>query len=156
VIMKRIVGIFTLVLLCSLSVYSQDNKIIYDEYGPIYTSMNDSIMVYHTKEGKQLEIKLNQVCFKDGDDYLIEYLKKIYYKFNYNDDYSYRVFFFVLFNSNLRIKEIRGTTLPLNSYSESKRKRIKTYTKGLKRTKSKWKKVTNQKWYVYCFSFVTD
>ena len=118
--MKRIVGIFTLVLLCSLSVYSQDNKIIYDEYGPIYTSMNDSIMVYHTKEGKQLEIKLNQVCFKDGDDYLIEYLKKIYYKFNYNDDYSYRVFFFVLFNSNLRIKEIRGTTLPLNSYSESK------------------------------------
>lgn len=55
--MKRIVGAFSLVLLCSLSVYSQNNKIIYDEYGPIYTSMNDSIIVYNTKEGKQLEIK---------------------------------------------------------------------------------------------------
>ncbi len=154
--MKRIVGAFSLVLLCSLSVYSQNNKIIYDEYGPIYTSMNDSIIFYHTKEGKQLEIKLNQVCFKEGDDYLKEYLKKNWYKSNYNDDYSYRVYFFILFNSNLKIKEVRGTTLPLSSYSESKKKRIKTYTKGLKRTKSKWEKVTNQKWYVYCFSFVTD
>ena len=154
--MKRIVGAFSLVLLCSLSVYSQNNKIIYDEYGPIYTSMNDSIIVYNTKEGKQLEVKLNQVSFKDGDDYLKEYLKKNWYKSNYNDDYSYRVYFFILFNSNLKIKEVRGTTLPLSSYSESKKKRIKTYTKGLKRTKSKWEKVTNQKWYVYCFSFVTD
>ena len=75
--MKRIVGAFSLVLLCSLSVYSQNNKIIYDEYGPIYTSMNDSIIVYNTKEGKQLEVKLNQVSFKDGDDYLKEYLKRI-------------------------------------------------------------------------------
>ena len=154
--MKRIIGVFTLILLCSLSVYCQNNKIIYDEYGPIYTSINDSIIVYNTKKGKQLEINLNQVYFKDGDDNLKEYLKKNCYKSNYNDDYGYRVFFFVLFNSNLRIKEVRGTTLPLSSYTESKKKRIKTYTKGLKRTKSKWGKVTNQKWYVYCFSFVID
>ena len=85
--------------------------------------MNDSIIFYHTKEGKQLEIKLNQVCFKEGDDYLKEYLKKNWYKSNYNDDYSYRVFFFLLFNSNLRIKEVRGTTLPYSSYTESKKKR---------------------------------
>ena len=154
--MKKIIGILSLVLLCSFSVYSQ-NKMMYDEYGPIYTSMNDSVMGYITKEGKQLEIKLNQVCFKDGDDNLKEYLRKNYYKPNdWDDDYSYRVCFFILFNSNLRIKEIRGSIPPLNSYTESQKNRIKQYSKGLKRTKSKWKKITNQKWYVYCFSFVTD
>ena len=155
--MKKIVGVLSLVLLCSFSVYCQNNKIMYDEYGPIYASKNDSIIVYITKEGKQLEIKLNQVIFKGGDDNLKEYLRKNYYKPNdWDDDYSYRVFFFILFDSNLGIKEIRGSIPPLRSYTESKKKRIKLYTKGLKRTNSKWKKITNQKWYVYCTSFVTD
>jgi len=130
---------------------------MYDEYGPIYASKNDSIIVYITKEGKQLEIKLNQVIFKGGDDNLKEYLRTNYYKSNdWDNDYSYRVFFFILFDSNLSIKEIRGSVPPLGYYTESKKARIKLYKKGLKRTKSKWKKIANQKWYLYCFSFVTD
>ena len=153
--MKKRVGIITLAIMYSLTLYCQSNKMIYDEYGPIYTSLNDSIIVYNTKKGKQVEIELNQVCFKDGDDSLKDYLKMNYYKSNYSDDYSYRVFFFVLFNSHLRIKEVRGVTLPSELYSESKKKRIKQYIKGLKRTSSKWKKKSNKKWYVYFFSFVT-
>ena len=155
--MKKVVGILFLVSLCSFSVYCQNSKIMYDEYGPIYASKNDSIIVYITKEGKHLEIKLNQVIFKGGDDNLKEYLRNNYYESNdWDDDYSYRVFFFILFDSNLSIKEIRGSIPPLRYYTESKKKRIKLYTKGLRRTKSKWKKISNQKWYVYCTSFVTD
>lgn len=157
--MKKVVGVLYLVLMCSFSVYCQNSKIMYDEYGPIYASKNDSIMVYITKEGKQLKIKLNQVIFKSGDENLKEYLRNNYYKPNdWDDDYSYRVFFFILFDSNLRIKEIRASIPPLwyYYYSESQKERIKLYTEGLKRTQSKWKKITNQKWYVYCTSFVTD
>ncbi len=155
--MKKKVGVLTLALLCSLSVYCQNSKIMYDEYGPIYSSMNDSMIVYITKEGKQLEIELNQVFFTGGEDHLKEYLRKNYYKPNKrDDDYTYRVFFFILFNSNLRIKEIRDAIPPLRSYTESKRERMKLYIKGIKRTKSKWKKNKDQKWYIYCFSFATD
>ena len=76
--MKKVVGILFLVSLCSFSVYCQNSKIMYDEYGPIYASKNDSIIVYITKEGKHLEIKLNQVIFKGGDDNLKEYLRNSY------------------------------------------------------------------------------
>ena len=34
-IMKKVVGILFLVSLCSFSVYCQNSKIMYDEYGPI-------------------------------------------------------------------------------------------------------------------------
>jgi len=155
--MKKIVCVLSIVLLCSFSVYCQNNNIMYDEYGPIYASKNDSIIVYITKEGRQLEIKQNQVFFKGGDGCLKEYLRNNYYIPNErDDDYSYRVFFYILFDSNLRIKEIRGSVPSFKSIEESKKKRIKIYTKGLKKTKSKWKKITNQEWYIYCFSFVTD
>ena len=130
---------------------------MYDEYGPIYASKNDSIIVYITKEGKQLEIELNQVVFKGGDDNLKEYLRKNYYKPNdWDDDYTYRVFFFILFDSNIRIKEIRGSIPPLRFFTETQKNRIKLYSKGIKRTQSKWKKIKNQQWYMYCFSFITD
>ena len=74
-IMKKVVSVLFLVISCSFSVYCQNSKIMYDQYGPIYASKNDSIIVYITKEGKHLEIKLNQVFFKGGDDNLKEYLR---------------------------------------------------------------------------------
>lgn len=90
----------------------------------------------------------------DGMDKLKEDLRKEYHQTDDSDDY-YRVFFFMLFDNKLRLKEIRGVVLPLNQYTESRKKRVKQYMVGLKKTKSKWKKKTNQKWYVYCFSFAT-
>jgi len=148
--------LFSLILFWSISVFGQKNNYIYDNYGPIYTLMNDSIIVYNTKKGKQIEATLNQIYFKAGEDKLKEFLINNYYKSNHYDDYSYRVFFFILFDSKLKIKEIRGVVLPTNNFAESQKERIKMFIKGLKKTKSKWVKKTKQKWYVYCFSFVTD
>ena len=136
--------LFSLILFWSISVFGQKNNYIYDNYGPIYTLMNDSIIVYNTKKGKQIEATLNQIYFKAGEDKLKEFLIKNYYKSNYYDDYSYRVFFFILFDSKLRIKEIRGVTLPKNNFTESQKERIKQFIKGLKKTKSKWVKKQNR------------
>lgn len=91
----------------------------------------------------------------DGMDNLKEYLRKGYHIEDDSDDY-YRVFFFIIFDSKLRLKEVRGVALPLSQYTESRKKRVKMYVDGLKKTKYRWKKKTNQKRYVYCFSFATD
>ena len=153
--MGKVVYLLSLALLCSINAYCQNDKIIYDEYGIIYTVINDSIIIYNTKDGEKLEVKLNQVYFMEGEDNLKKYLRREYYHADDSEDYA-RAFFFMLFDSKLRLKEVRGVALPLNYYTESMKKRVKLYTNGLKKTKSKWKKKTDQKWYVYCFSFVTD
>ena len=109
------------------------------------------------KEKKKHEVKLKQITFTDGKNVLVDYLKKEYYKPGpSDDDYPYRVFFFILFDSRLKIKELRGCVLPFNQYTESKKKRVKQYITGLQKTKNRWKKESSQKWYEYSFSFVTD
>jgi len=61
------------------------------------------------KEKKKHEVKLKQITFTDGKNVLVDYLKKEYYKPGpSDDDYPYRVFFFILSDSRLKIKEDRG------------------------------------------------
>ncbi len=155
--MKNLLFFLAFMILCPIGAYCQNNKFV-DEYGDVYLPVNDSTIVYCTKKGKKYEVKLSQISFVDGESALVDYLKKEYYKPGPgDDDYTYRVFFFILFDSRLKIKEIRGFVLPLNNYTESaKKKRVKQYITGLQRTKNRWKKISNQKWYVYCFSFATD
>lgn len=59
--MGKVVYLLSLTLLCSISVYCQNDKIIYDEYGTIYTLINDSAIIYHTKKGGKYEVRLNQI-----------------------------------------------------------------------------------------------
>lgn len=153
--MKQLILFIYSALFCLISVYCQDGKNIYDEYGTIYIPVNDSTIIYNTRKGERHEVKLNQVYFTDGEDGLKDYLRTECHHSD-SDDYGYRVFFFMLFDSKLRIKEIRGITLPSNHYTEQKKKRVKQYIKGLKRTESKWRMRSSQEWYVYCFSFITD
>lgn len=154
--MKKILIVFAFVIIWPIGVCSQIIDNVYDEFGAIYTSINDSTIIYNTKKGKKYEVKLNEIYYKDGEDSLKKYLKTEYCKSDNSDDYAYRVFFFMLFDSKLRIKEIRGVVLPLGQYSESKKKRVESYIKRLKRTRNRWKKRINQKWYVYSFSFITE
>ena len=155
--MKDVLFTFIFTLLWPNGVFCQKNKSLYDEYGVVYMPVNDSTITYNTKKGKRYEIKLNQISFVDGENALVNYLKKQYYKPRlYDDDYAYRVFFFILFDSKLKIKEVRCCVLPFSQYTETQKRRIKLYTKGLKKTKNKWKKTSTQKKYIYAFSFVTD
>ena len=155
--MKRNLIFLAFTLLWPIEIYCQNINDVSDRHGVIFLPVNDSTIVYNTKKGEEYEIRLKQISFVDGENALVDYLKKNYYKSRpSDDDYAYRVFFFILFDSKLQIKEVRDFVLPLNQYTESKKKRVKLYTKGLKKTKNRWKKKSNQKWYVYSFSFVTD
>ena len=154
--MKKRYFILLLSLLCPIGVCCQMVNNVCDEFGVIYMPVNDSTIIYNTKKGKKYEVKLNKVYYVDGEDNLKKYLKERYSLFDNSDDYAYRVFFFMLFDSNLKIKEIRGVVLPLSHYTKTNKKRIKQYMKGLKRTKNRWLKKSNQNWFVYSFSFVTD
>lgn len=155
--MKKIWIFLVITILWPIEIYCQNINKISDEFGVVSIPVNDSTIVYCTKKGKKYEVKLNQISFIDGESALIDYLKKEYYKPEPGDyDYTYRVFFFIFFDSRLKIKEVRGFVLPLNQYTESNKKRVKQYIKGLQMTKNRWKKMSNQKWYVYCFSFATD
>ena len=155
--MRYILLFLAFTILWPIEIYCQNINNVFDEYGVVSIPLNDSTIIYCTKKGKKYEVKLNQVSFIDGENVLVDYLKKEYYKPGPgDDDYTYRVFFFILFDFRLKIKEIRGCVLPLNQYTESKKKRVKQYITGLQRTKNRWKKKSNQKWYVYSISFVTD
>ena len=155
--MKKNLIFLTFTILWPIEIYCQNFYDVSDRHGVIFLPVNDSTIVYNTKKGEKYEIRLKQISFVDGENALVDYLKKKYYKPGPgDDDYAYRVFFFILFDSKLQIKEVRDFVLPLNQYTESQKKRVKLYTKGLKKTKNRWKKKSNQKWYVYSFSFVTD
>jgi hypothetical protein len=155
--MKKNLIFLAFTILWPIEIYCQNINDVSDRHGVIFLPVNDSTIVYNTKKGEEYEIRLKQISFVDGENALVDYLKKKYYKPRpSDDDYAYRVFFFILFDSKLQIKEVRDFVLPLNQYTESKKKRVKLYTKGLKKTKNRWKKKSNQKWYVYSFSFVTD
>lgn len=154
--MKKVLCFLALMILWQIETCCQNTKNVINEFGSVYSQINDSTIVYCTKKGKKHEVKLNQITFLDGEIALVDYLKKEYYKSGPDDDYTYRVFFFILFDYRLKIKEVRGFVLPLNQYTESKKKRVEQYANGLIRTKNRWKKKSNQKWYVYCFSFATD
>lgn len=155
--MKNVLLFLAITILWPIEIYCQNINKISDEYGVVSIPVNDSTIVYCTKKGKKYEVKLNQISFTDGQNELVDYLKKEYYKPGPgDDDYTYRVFFFILFDSKLKIKEVRGCVLPLIQYKESNKKRVKRYITGLHKTKGRWKKKSIQKWYVYCFSFATD
>lgn len=155
--MKDVLFFLAFMILRPIELCCQNINNVSDEYGSVYTQVNDSTIIYCTKKGKIHEVKLDQISFADGENALVDYLKKEYYKPRTGDeDYAYRAFFFILFDFRLKIKEIRGCVLPLNQYTESKKKRVKQYITGLQRTKNRWKKKSNQKWYVYSISFVTD
>lgn len=155
--MKKVLIFLAFTILWPIEIYCQNINNISDEYGSIYIPINDSTIIYNTKKGEKYEVKLDQVSFLYGKNALVDYLKKRYYKPDPgDDDYTYRAFFFILFDSKLKIKEVRGCVLPLNQYTESKKKRVKQYITGLQRTKNRWKKKSKQKWYVYFFSFATD
>ena len=155
--MKKNLIFLAFTILWPIEIYCQNINDVSDRHGVIFHPVNDSTIVYNTKKGEKYEIRLKQISFVDGENALVDYLKKNYYKSRpSDDDYAYRVFFFILFDSKLQIKEVRDFVLPLNQYTESQKKRVKLYTKGLKKTKNRWKKKSNQKWYVYSFSFVTD
>ena len=98
--MKKVLIFLAFTILWPIEIYCQNINNISDEYGSIYIPINDSTIIYNTKKGEKYEVKLDQVSFLYGKNALVDYLKKGYYKPDPgDDDYTYRAFFFILFDS---------------------------------------------------------
>lgn len=150
-ILSVIVFVFLSTVIPSKASNVKDGKILdlHDMYGVIIKEWTDSSVVYINKKGKEFEVALNEICYKDGEMALKDYI----YKTIENEyECNVREVFVVLFTKNLKIEEVRiadvgNKSEPLNC--EHKR----NYINAIKKTKGLWiRKGKKQKKYIYIFS----
>ena len=103
--MRKIFIVFTLLCLsCSANIlYNKEkqNQVIKDDNGIIAKYLSDSLVVYVNKEGEEIRIIPNMVCFDKGKEGLI---KELFSSLDFsNEDYGGRVVFFVLFNNQYKM-----------------------------------------------------
>jgi len=112
----------------------------------------DSTKVYYIKEdGIKMIAYLGGIEFNGGKDVLKELLDSVYY--NNPDYHNYSEFnvlenFFILFDNNLNIKEVR---VMYRIYADNERYYYDNiFVDALKNTTGLWHKtIENQEWYVY-------
>lgn len=153
--MRKIFIIFILLCLsCSANIFYKEkqSQVIKDDNGIIAKFLSDSLVVYVNKEGEELRIIPNMVCFDKGKDELI---KELFSSLNFcYDDYGGRVVFFVLFNDMLHVQEVRIFE-PLRPSYKANDYVIERYVEYLKQTEGRWiRKENKQKWNLFIFSIV--
>lgn len=149
--MILVVVLTALIGSCQTSTHlqSQNLNIFVDSNGVIINKITDTTMVYCTKSNKKYLILKNAVCYEGG----INQLKNDIYDNLPAIDYEYNVreVFFVYFDKNLNIIEVRATNLA--KMENQGKKYLNDYIKAIQSTKGKWKKCKEgQKWYLYVFS----
>lgn len=130
----------------------EQNIVIKDENGIIAKYLSDSLVVYVDKLGEEIHIVPNLIYYDKGRNELI---KELFSSLDFsNEDYGGKVFFFILFNDELQIQEIRVYEPLLPSYKANDLV-IDKYIKYLEKTEGRWiRKEDKQKWYLYIFPVV--
>ena len=139
--------VFILASIVVPSKASNDGRILdlHDMYGVIIKEWTDSTVSYINEKGKEFEVALNEIYYKDGETALKDYI----YKTMENEyECNVREVFVILFKEDLKIEEVRiANSEPLNC--EHKR----AYIKAIKKTKGMWmRKGEKRKKYIYIFS----
>ncbi len=130
----------------------EQNIVIKDKNGIIAKYLSDSLVVYVDKLGEEILIVPNLIYYDKGRDELI---KELFSSLDFsNEDYGGKVLFFILFNDELQIQEIRVYEPLLPSYKANDLV-IDKYIKYLEKTEGQWiRKEDKQKWYLYIFPVV--
>jgi hypothetical protein len=124
---------------------------IKDIYGrPISFLLDDNRDIYYLEDGKRIIAYLRGVEFNGGRDSLSKYLLTKYVNhpsYNYME-YNIYEYFFILFNKNIEIKEVR---IMYRKYNDNKRYYYDSiFVDALKNTSGMWHKTTEDKeWYIY-------
>ena len=120
-----------------------------DIYGhPIGFLLEDNKNIYYTEKGKKIITYIGEIEFNEGKDSLAAYLNDVYYNhpsYNY-EEYNMWSLFFILFDKNLNIVEVRIMKRPRNEefYYDS------IFIEALKSTAGMWHKtVEGKEWYIY-------
>lgn len=130
----------------------EQNIVIKDENGIIAKYLSDSLVVYVDKLGEEIHIVPNLIYYDKGRNELI---KELFSSLDFsNEYYGGKVLFFILFNDELQIQEIRVYEPLLPSYKANDLV-IDKYVKYLEKTEGRWiRKEDKQKWYLYIFPVV--
>lgn len=117
---------------------------------PISFLLKNDRGLYYPINGEEKTVYFGGVEFNGGRDSLSEYLLSKYVNhpdYNYNE-YNVYEHFFILFDKDLNIKEIR---IMHRKYAGKERPYYDTiFINALKGTTGMWRKtVENQKWYIY-------
>lgn len=153
--MRKIFIIFILLCLsCSANIFYKEkqSQVIKDDNGIIAKFLSDSLVVYVNKEGEELRIIPNLVCFDKGREGLI---KELFSSLDFsNENYGGKVVFFILFNDMMQVQEVR-TFEPLHPSYKTNDYVIERYVEYLKQTEGRWiRKENKQKWNLFILSIV--
>lgn len=115
---------------------------------PLYHPSHSDELIYYLETGEKIIATDNGVEFCEGRDSLSNYLSIKYVNHpNYNwIDYNMRIFFTILFDKDLTIKEVRVS----NRYDKHKYPFEDIFIQELKNTEGKWCKLKpGKEWYYY-------
>jgi hypothetical protein len=144
------IGILTELCCCKSGTIIQQQAVKDIHDNPICSLLNDNKVFYYPETGERIISNFGGVEFKGGKDSLSAYLLTKYVNhpsYNY-EEYGVYECFFILFDKNLDIKEVR---IMYRKYAENKRFYYDSiFIEALKNTAGMWHKtVENKEWYTY-------
>jgi hypothetical protein len=111
--------------------------------------MDNNNAVYVTKEGNTLSVNLNDIDYKDSNDKLIN---DIYNNIEINHECNIKQVFFILFDKDLNIIEVRAADMLNPAYRRCPD--IKKYINSIRSTQGNWVcKKSNAKNELHLFVF---
>jgi len=150
------IRLFLILILFSSCAFQKkiEKKTVIDINGkPIIENFHNNKCKYIDINNNSIEAYLNGIEFYGGDKRLKNYLDSIYYnnsnyKNKYEDCFNITERFFVLFDKDLNISEIR---IMYRKYANNERFYYDSiFVNALKSTNGRWHKtIQNKKWYIY-------
>lgn len=150
VVMKYV--IYT-VIIVHIAIYSIScsvtDRCIYDIHGVIIKKMDKNHAVYVTKDGNSLSVNLNDINYQYSKDKLIHDINN---KIEIDHECNIRQMFFILFDQDLNIIEVRAADISHPDYIRCPN--INKYIDLIKSTQGNWVfKNTNTKDELHLFVF---
>ena len=124
------------------STYSQEAMIYDDAKRPLILVQDSSILKYYMLDGTAVDVSLESVHYNDSIENLQWQVMKSIYN-DGEDEYNSRELVYILFDSDLVIREIRF--LDLHTKKPYKQKLIK----AIKCTENNWHADSKSDWYLY-------
>lgn len=149
-----ILFIVLLMIFCCKSRVMIQQQVVKDVYGnPICFILKNDEVIYYSVYGEKISANLGGIEFNGGRDSLSTYLLTKYInhpEYNYQE-YNIYERFFVLFDKNMCIKEVR---IMYREYANNERFYYDSiFIDALKDTNGMWHKtIENKGWYVYLHS----
>lgn len=153
VVLKFVIYTFVVVNIAlfniACSTKQEADRYIYDVHGVIIKKMDKKHAVYVTKDGNSLSVSLDDIKYKYSNDRLIN---DIYSNIEINHECNIKQVFFILFDQDLNIIEVRAADMFNPGYRRCPD--ISQYIASIRSTQGNWiQKEPNAKGQLHLFVF---